>query len=107
MVLILRTLRHPGPYGLFLLLRQFLMGKGGWHDMRVLGEDALDDLAMLDVAGHNRRALGFRLQGLFAEVEAHICHARTGIRSVTTKAGVGHDRPDIAIKGNLSPRFGK
>ena len=97
-----RALRHPLPDGLLLRGGEFLVRERGRHDARVFGEDARNDGALVGIAGDDRRhAASVGLQRLVAKIEPHSGHARTLVRPVAAEAGLGHDRPDIAIEAHL------
>ncbi len=103
--LVLCALRNPLADGRFLRGREFLMHEGRRHDARAFGEHALDDRALVGVAGHNRSdaALG-GFDRLVSKVEPHARHSRTLVGAMTAEAGLRHDGPDIAIEADFRGR---
>ena len=100
---VLRALRHPLADRVLLRGRQVLVREGGRHDARVFCEDACDDRRSSSGSPGTIGAtpLRFGFSGFVAEVEPHAGHARTLVRTVAAEAGLGHDRPDVAIEAHL------
>src|ERR1051325_1834862 len=103
MPLILRALGDPAAERFLLRRREVLVRGLRRHDVvLVRGEDALDDLRLVGLAGHDGDLAGFgRLERLGAEVDAEAALARLGVEAVAVKARVRHDRPDVAVEIHL------
>src|SRR6266567_4743728 len=98
MVLVFRSLGDPAPQQFFLRGRESLMRLGRWHEIvRILREDALDQLALAWFAGDD----GLFGDRLFAHVQAEFALALVGVRPVTIEAVFGKNRPDVAIIAEL------
>jgi len=96
------ALSDPPSDGVLLLQRQLSVCELRRHDFLVGREDALDDFAFVRIAGHDRETVGVRRSERFlANVQTHACHARAFVGSVAAEAGIGHDRPYVAIEADL------
>ena len=74
---------------------------GRRHEIvRILGEDAPDQLALVWFAGHDGLFGNRRL----AHVQAEFALALVRVRAVTIETVLGKNRPDVAIIAEL--RFG-
>ena len=78
------------------------------HDVFGVGrEDALDDLALIRLAGYDRdRAALAGFQRVFAEIEAQAAFTGLRIEAVAMETGVRHDRTDVAIEADRIGGFG-
>ncbi len=101
--LVLRAFGDPLPDGLFLRLGQRLVAVGRRHELGGRGgEDALNDGALIGIAGNDRGDPGAgRLERLLAQVEPHARHPRALVRTVAAEARVGHDGPDVLVKADF------
>ena len=69
------------------------------HVIRVGREDTLDDLGVVGLAGDDGDGAAFAgLQCFRADVQTKLALAGFGVEAVAVKAGVRHDRPNVAIK---------
>ena len=76
---------------------------GGGIDFVVVGgEDAVDHLAFVRLAGRD----GARLDGHLPPVEPQVGLSRGAVRAVAGEAVFGQDRPDVAIEAQLFGRRG-
>lgn len=81
---------------------RLLVGVAGRHAGGGIGRrDALVELAVIGVAGHDGGASG----GF--EVEAEFGFARSGVGAVTGEAAVREDGPDVAIEFDWLTKEGK
>ena len=99
---VLRAFRHPLADSLLLRGGQVLMDVRWRHGARTAGEDALDDGALLRIAGNDGRLpVRQMFERFVADIEPHPRHAGTLVRPVAPEASLRHDRPDIAVEADL------
>jgi len=100
MALVLTALLHPLFEQLDLFRRGLAMRIGGRHAfIGVCGGDAIDELALSEVARHDgaRAAFPFRPRIRLA-IQSQLGLACRAVRPVALVAVVGEDGPDVAIK---------
>ena len=98
---VFRALGHPAADGIFLRRIQFLVGELRRHDPGVFGEDPLDDLAVIWIAGDDRDHVGLSgFERFVADVEPQSRHARVLVRAVAAETGVRHDRTNVAVEAD-------
>ena len=60
----------------------------------IAAEDALDDLAVVRLAGNDR----LRLDGFVADIQSQLGFAMIFVRPVASKAAVRKNRPDVTVE---------
>ena len=92
----------PAPEEFLLGRRQRFVRFFLRHDIfGVVREDAFDDLALLGLAGDDGDLPALAgLQRFFTDIQAQAAFARLRIEAVAMKAGVRHDRSDVAVEAD-------
>src|SRR5712691_2141003 len=94
------SLGDPAAEGFLFRGRQRAVGGCRRHHPRVGRKYALDDFALIRIAGNNWSAASFRFQRFVAKIEPHIGHAGTDVGSMAAKAGARHDGTDVAVEAH-------
>ena len=101
MSLVDRPFGDPPADRVLLRVGQILVRVLGRHHVGAGCENALDDLALVRIAGNDRQASrASGPGGLFADVEAHLRFPRVPVGPVAAEAGIRHDRPHVAIEAH-------
>ena len=66
----------------------------------LVAKHALDDFALIRIAGNNWSAASFRFQRFVAKIEPHIGHAGTDVGSMAAKAGARQDGANVAVEAH-------
>ena len=94
------ALGDPSAEDRLILGGDWLLGLGRRHHViRVVGEDAVHDFALVGLAGDDRGLAGFSfaVRG-FRKVEAELTFARMFVHAVAGEAVLGQDRPDLTVE---------